>query len=437
MSSSQTHIFFQKQYTYYIRAGFFVCAIFFIAIIIASTLININGAITAKGTVVQIGENKSVQHSKGGPIKQILVDEGDNVSKGDTLIILDSVSIDSKLSRLIEQEFELSLSLDRLNTMISGDNEFIIDAQKYGQKLQDHPEIVETQHSIFLAQRNLFLTTIDELNLRIIGLKDEITALNKQRRTSNQQLAILDETLSELNELYSRQLISKSRITSTERDRVNVLTQLEALKVSILQKQNAYNETTQRIEKTKKEGKEKIWQQIEKNKNDLAKVKAEIPATQDDSTRLEVKAPVSGRVHKLSVNNINEVIKPGEPILEIVPNSGNFLIHAEVKPEDIEQLYFGQRTRIRFDSFNQQSTPELTGQILFISADTISDDKSKDKKHFLVKVSLERTEVEKITEAKVNSGLPVSTMFTTTERSLMNYLLKPLSEQLFSAFREN
>ncbi len=437
MSSSQTHIFFQKQYTYYIRAGFFVCAIFFIAIIIASTLININGAITAKGTVVQIGENKSVQHSKGGPIKQILVDEGDNVSKGDTLIILDSVSIDSKLSRLIEQEFELSLSLDRLNTMISGDNEFIIDAQKYGQKLQDHPEIVETQHSIFLAQRNLFLTTIDELNLRIIGLKDEIIALNKQRRTSNQQLAILDETLSELNELYSRQLISKSRITSTERDRVNVLTQLEALKVSILQKQNAYNETTQRIEKTKKEGKEKIWQQIEKNKNDLAKVKADIPATQDDSTRLEVKAPVSGRVHKLSVNNINEVIKPGEPILEIVPNSGNFLIHAEVKPEDIEQLYFGQRTRIRFDSFNQQSTPELTGQILFISADTISDDKSKDKKHFLVKVSLERTEVEKITEAKVNSGLPVSTMFTTTERSLMNYLLKPLSEQLFSAFREN
>lgn len=437
MSSSQTHIFFQKQYTYYIRAGFFVCAIFFIAIIIASTLININGAITAKGTVVQIGENKSVQHSKGGPIKQILVDEGDNVSKGDTLIILDSVSIDSKLSRLIEQEFELSLSLDRLNTMISGDNEFIIDAQKYGQKLQDHPEIVETQHSIFLAQRNLFLTTIDELNLRIIGLKNEIIALNKQRRTSNQQLAILDETLSELNELYSRQLISKSRITSTERDRVNVLTQLEALKVSILQKQNAYNETTQRIEKTKKEGKEKIWQQIEKNKNDLAKVKADIPATQDDSTRLEVKAPVSGRVHKLSVNNINEVIKPGEPILEIVPNSGNFLIHAEVKPEDIEQLYFGQRTRIRFDSFNQQSTPELTGQILFISADTISDDKSKDKKHFLVKVSLERTEVEKITEAKVNSGLPVSTMFTTTERSLMNYLLKPLSEQLFSAFREN
>lgn len=437
MSSSQTHIFFQKQYTYYIRAGFFVCAIFFIAIIIASTLININGAITAKGTVVQIGENKSVQHSKGGPIKQILVDEGDNVSKGDTLIILDSVSIDSKLSRLIEQEFELSLSLDRLNTMISGDNEFIIDAQKYGQKLQDHPEIVETQHSIFLAQRNLFLTTIDEFNLRIIGLKDEIIALNKQRRTSNQQLAILDETLSELNELYSRQLISKSRITSTERDRVNVLTQLEALKVSILQKQNAYNETTQKIEKTKKEGKEKIWQQIEKNKNDLAKVKAEIPATQDDSTRLEVKAPVSGRVHKLSVNNINEVIKPGEPILEIVPNSGNFLIHAEVKPEDIEQLYFGQRTRIRFDSFNQQSTPELTGQILFISADTISDDKSKDKKHFLVKVSLERTEVEKITEAKVNSGLPVSTMFTTTERSLMNYLLKPLSEQLFSAFREN
>jgi HlyD family secretion protein len=73
---------------------------------------------------------------------------------------------------------------------------------------------------------------------------------------------------------------------------------------------------------------------------------------------------------------------------------------------------------------------------LFIAADSITDDKAKGEKHFLVKVSLEREQLEKI-EANINSGLPVSTMFTTTERSLLNYLTKPLSEQLFSAFREN
>jgi HlyD family secretion protein len=431
-----TNSFFQEQYKRYIKMGYIVCGTFFLAAFFSATLIKISGAITAKGTVVQIGENKAVQHSKGGPIKELLVEEGDVVKKGQTIIVLDSVSIDSKLARLKQQEFELSLTLDRLNTMIRGDKVFTVDGEKYQQELTQYPETAQTEQSVFTAQTNLFLTNIDELDVRLSGLKDEIKAINKQRLTSQQQLSILDESIAELNALYKRQLISKSRITSSERDRVTVLTQLESLKVTELQKKNTFNETTQRIEKITKETKEKIWQQIEKTTEDLAKVQTEIPSIQDDSTRLEIKAPVSGRVHKLIVNNINEIIKAGDAILEIVPSSDNFIIHTQVKPADIEQLYFGQETRIRFDTFNQQSTPEIIGRILFISADSITDDKAKGEKHFLVKVSLEREQLEKV-ETSINSGLPVSTMFTTTERSLLNYLTKPLSEQLFSAFREN
>ena len=435
MPDSQNN-FFQSQYKKYTRMGFAICMIFFLAIFISATLINISGAITATGTVVQIGENKSVQHSKGGPLKEILVEEGDNVNKGDTIIILDSVSLDSKLTLLKQQEFELRLTIDRLTAMEANKEEFIIDREKYADDLNTYPIAVETQLSLFNAQRNLVLTNLDELNVRLTGLQDEIKALTKQRKTSQQQLSILDESINELTALYERQLISKSRLTTLERDRVTVLTQLESLKVSTLQKQNAYNETTQRIEKLNKEHKEKVWKEIEKAKEDLAKIKNEIPSTQDDFKRLEIKAPVSGRVHKLIVNNINEVIKPGEAILEIVPNSGNFIVHAQVKPQDIEQISFGQETRIRFDSFNQQSTPEIIGRVIFIAADSISDETAKDKKHFLVKVSLEPAELAKASITTLNSGLPVSTMFTTTERSLINYLIKPLKDQLFSAFRE-
>jgi HlyD family type I secretion membrane fusion protein len=439
MSANQDHTqpsFFQQQYNYYIKMGFIVCGVFFFAAVFSATLINISGAITAKGTVVQIGENKPVQHSKGGPIKELLIEEGDIVNKGDIIIVLDSVSIDSKLARLKKQEFELSLTLDRLNTMIRGDENFIIDSQKYSEETLRYPGIIDTEQSVFTAQTNLFKTNIEELDVRLVGLKNEMQAIKKQRKTSQRQLSILDESITELEELYKRQLISKSRLTTLERDKVTVLTQLESLKVTELQKLNTFNETTQRIEKLTKETKEKIWQQIEKTTEDLAKVQTEIPTTQDDSTRLDIRAPVSGRVHKLIVNNVNEVIKAGDPILEIVPNSNNFIIHAQVKPADIEQLYFGQETRIRFDTFNQKSTPEIIGHVLFISADSITDDKAKGEKHFLVKVSLEKEQLKKI-ETAINSGLPVSTMFTTTKRSLLNYLTKPLSEQLFSAFREN
>jgi|GEM_PF-4955794 len=430
--------FFRSQYKKYTTLGFIVCGIFISAIVVSSTLIKMSGAITTKGTVVQIGENKSVQHAKGGPIKEILVEEGENVNKGDTLVILDSVSIDSQLSLSKYQEFELQLTIDRLNTMESGQTEFIIDKKKYDEQLTTYPNAVQTQQSLFTAQKNLFNSVMKELNVKLTGLDNEQKALTRQRNTSKRQLSILDESITELTLLYQRQLISKSRVTTTERDRVNVLTQLESLKVTQLQTKNLYNDTLQQIEKLTKENNERIWQEIEKAKEELAKVQSAILSTQDDSTRLEIKAPVSGKVHELAVNNINEVIKPGEPILQIVPNSGNFIVHAQVKPDDIEQLYFNQETRLRFNSFDQQNTPEITGRILFISADSFSDtEKGKGEKYFLVKVSMEPNELKKITNAKISSGLPVVTMFTTTERTLMNFLIKPLSEQLFSAFREN
>jgi multidrug efflux pump subunit AcrA (membrane-fusion protein) len=153
--------FFQQQYDYYIKMGFIVCGVFFFAVLLSATLINISGAITAKGTVVQIGENKPVQHPKGGPIKEILIEEGDIVNKGDTIIVLDSVSIDTKLARLKKQEFELSLTLDRLNTMIAGNKEFIIDTKKYVAEIDKYPTIVDTEKSVFSAQTNLFNTNIE------------------------------------------------------------------------------------------------------------------------------------------------------------------------------------------------------------------------------------------------------------------------------------
>ncbi len=433
---SSNNDFFRAEYKKYTRMGFGICLLFFSIIILAATLININGAVTAKATVVQIGENKSIQHPKGGPVKEILVEDGDNVNKGDTLIVLDSVSVDSQLDLLTQQKFELMVTLDRLNAMSDNSATFNVDKTKYGTIVDEYPAIAATQESVFIAQKNLMVTSLEELTLRAIGLEDEIKAINKQRRTSQQQLAILDESHKELSDLFKRQLISKSRLTQTERDRVNVLTQLESLKVTALQKENAYNETKQRIDKLGTEGKERIWQEIEKSKEELVKIEASILSTKDDFSRLKVTAPVSGRVHELAVNNVNDVIKAGDTILQIVPNSGNFIIHAKVKPEDVEQIYFGQETRIRFDTFDQHKTPEIIGRVLVISADSVAEPGGKGEKHFLVKVSLEPQEIEKIKSAEINSGLPVSTMFTTGKRSLMNYLTKPLTDQLFSAFRE-
>ena len=175
---------------------------------------------------------------------------------------------------------------------------------------------------------------------------------------------------------------------------------------------------------------------VEQTSKQLAETQANIESVKDQFSRLEITAPVSGRIHELAINNINAVVQPGEVILQIVPTGGAMVINSQVTPTDIEQLYVGQETRIRFDAFDAQTTPEIKGKVLLISADSVQDP-TTNMDHYIVQVSLDSEETSRIKTGEIITGLPVTTMFTTNDRTMMNYLIKPLKTQLFSAFREN
>jgi HlyD family secretion protein len=158
-------------------------------------------------------------------------------------------------------------------------------------------------------------------------------------------------------------------------------------------------------------------------------------AAQDLLDRIEIRAPTSGVVHQLSVHTVGGVIRAGESVMEIVPDSDDLQIEAHLQPNEIDQVRTGQRAFVRFSAFNQRVTPQLTGTVTFVSADT-SRDQQTNVPYFTVRVALSDDEIRRLAGLQLVAGMPAEVFMQTGSRTMMNYLLKPIGDQMRRAFVE-
>ena len=423
---------FTQRFEKYNRVGFYTLGFFLLLILLSATLLKISGAVIAPGKVVQTGENKSVQHPAGGAILELLVENGEHVSQGQPLVVLAGSRVQSQFALFSQREFEYRLKLDRLKAQASDAETFTPDPSVYGENLVRHAEVVQTQVDLFTAQRAYLEATQAQVSDRLRGLDVEHGALDTQKQTNQQQLQFINESIEEIQDLFDRQLVSKARLTGLKRERVTVNTQLSALDVQMQQNRNLATAATQQLNTTIRQMKESLWKEIEATEARLAESRSQLVALTDEQERLVITAPATGVVHDLAVRNVNAVVGPRDVIMQIVPATVSPMITAKVRAEDVEQIELGQEVRVRLDSISSQSVPELVGAVAKISADSKADEKTG-KSFFEVSVELPESDGS----AEIFTGLPVSTMFTTNERTLLSYLVRPLSKQMFRAFRED
>jgi HlyD family secretion protein len=140
-------------------------------------------------------------------------------------------------------------------------------------------------------------------------------------------------------------------------------------------------------------------------------------------------------VHQLSAHTIGGVIRAGDPIMEVVPDSDDLQIEARLQPNDIDHVRTGQKTFIRFSAFNQRVTPQLTGVVSYVSADT-SHDQQTNAPYFTVRVALSEDERRRLAGLQLVPGMPAEVFMQTGSRTMMSYLLKPITDQMQRAFVE-
>ena len=405
-------------------------------------------AVVASGSFVATGQNKQVQHLEGGIIRELLVKEGDTVEANQPLVRLDDTVAQSKLRRLVTRRSRLSAAAARLHAEISSSEQIQL-LQAQADEVTTDPEvrsIVQAQQDELTARRRSLGNQEEVLRKEIAGLKESIRGYETQIRANRDRLALFTEELQDKSPLIDLQLIKKSEILALQRSEMGLAGELGDLL-------GRSGDATERIARAEQQIAQLRLAAVEKASEDLRGTEAELDdlreqilAARDVVRRTDVRAPVRGIVVKLNQYTTGGVVAPGGVILELLPINDELVIEARIDPNEITHVKEEQKALVRLTALNQRLTPMNEGKVVYISADTVSDqgmrrtgeqDSAVRRDSFVVRVRLnERDARDKVENFRPTPGMPAEVFIETGQRTFFTYLMRPVIDSFSRAFRE-
>lgn len=395
-----------------------------------------SGAVVAQGSFVVDGNVKKVQHPTGGIVGALNVREGDLVAKDAVLIRLDETVTRANLQVISKQIDEFSARRARLMAERDGKPALHIPADLAARMSETAvEETVQGEITLFEARRTARQGQKSQLGKRMSQLRDEIVGLRAQREGRDRQQALIEEELVGVRGLYTKNLVALTRKNSLEREAANLVGQVGQIMSTIAQTEGKIAETELQVIQVDDALREEVMKDLRETQSRIAELSERRVAAEDQLNRVEIRAPISGYVHQLAVHTIGGVISPAEPAMLIVPQGDALQVEAKVMPQDIDQISVGRPARIKVHAFNQRTTPELAGTVSRIGAD-VSKDTQSGATFYTVRVSLDEGESVRLGSSHVTAGMVADVFLTTEDRSPMDFLLKPLRDQVAKAFRE-
>jgi len=389
----------------------------------------ISGAVVSSGTVVVESNTKQVQHQEGGIVKEIRVQNGDTVKAGDLLIRLDDTVTRANLSVITKQLRELSAQEVRLVAERDG-----LDRIDFGTDVDVGP-IEQGQVALMEARRESVAGRKNQLEEQIRQFDKQIEGLTAQLEAKDVEIKLLDEELSDLSDLLAKNLVSKSRVTGLRRERARLQGEYGEFLSQIARSEQAISERRVQILQIEDSYRAEVLEQLQQVRSEIARLQEQRIGAEDQLTRVDIRAPQTGYVHQLAVHTIDGVIAPGETVMVIVPQEDQLLIETQVRPVDIDQLGTGQQATVRFPSFDQRTTPELKASLLTVSADLIMDERTGTG-YYTARLLIPEEELAKLGGKALIPGMPVEAFMKTQDRTVLSYLVKPVTDQIAHAMRE-
>ncbi|MCZ7889772.1 HlyD family type I secretion periplasmic adaptor subunit [Agrobacterium salinitolerans] len=273
-----------------------------------------------------------------------------------------------------------------------------------------------------------------QLEQRVRQLRDEIAGMEAERAANFREQGMVDEELIRFRSLHERGLMEKSRLSTLERQATDIDGDIGRLMAGIAGVEAKISETALQILQIDEQWSEEVGSDLREMDARIGEYVERRVAAEDQLKRVDILAPQDGVVHQLAVHTVGGVIAPGEQIMMIVPEVDKLVVEAKVAPQDIDQIYYGQATNLRFSAFNQKTTPEITGTVERISADVTVDQRTG-ARYYLVRVATSQEQIKRLGEFHLMPGMPVEAFITTGERSVLSYFLKPLMDQASRSFR--
>lgn len=398
---------------------------------------SLSGAVIAPGQLVVDSSVKKVQHPTGGIVGELRVRDGDHVKAGDILIRLDETQAQSNVAIITKNLDELAARQARDEAEQDDADHVVMTSDLLARA--DDPDVarlIAGERRLFEIRRSGRDGQKAQLNERISQLQEEIRGYLAQEAAKAAQIEWIKKELIGVNELWSKNLVSYTRVTGLEREKSQLDGERGQLVASIAQAKGKIAEIEVQILQVDRDMRTEVGKDLAEIRGKTSELVEKKIAASDQLKRIDIRAPQDGIVHQLAVHTVGGVITAqGEPIMLIVPEADTLSVEAKVHPQDIDQLHLGQIANLRFPAFNQRTTPELTGEVSRISADVVQDQKSG-ANYYTVRITFADTEAARLGAVKLVPGMPVEAFIQTSPRTVLSYLVKPLDDQIRKAFRE-
>jgi HlyD family secretion protein len=401
-----------------------------------ATVVPLSSAIVVPGTLVVKSSVKRIQHETGGIVAQIPVHDGMHVQAGDVVLRLDETQRRAEFKVLIQQLNQVRVGLARLVAERDGLSEPKMPSTIAAQLIDPEVKLLwASEISLFNSRTAALRSAKGLLRSRVGQLQEEISGLEAQVKSKDAQREFISGELAGVETLYQKGLVPVTRKTSLQREAARLDGDRGQALAAIAEVKSKISEAKLQIVRVDQDFRTEVMKNLREAQDKEAELIEKTSAVQDLLKRLDLRAPISGIIQQLSAHTIGGVIAPREVVMEIVPESPDLLIEARLPPQDIDQVRIGQKTYIRFTSFNQRTTPQLGGVVSYVSPD-LSRDQRTDAGYYTVRVTLSGDQRRRLGSLQLVSGMPAEVFMQTGTRTMSSYLLKPISDQLGRIFVE-
>ncbi len=416
--------------------GLAIVGLFFGTLIGWVTLAELSSAAIAPGVVKVSSRLKTIQHLDRGLVEQIFVQDGDEVASNQLLLRLDGTETQSKLELLRWQKYSALALIARLSAERDG-----LSAIEIPQELRSaggeakKEELIRVQQDIFAARLRSVTTKDSIISQRIDQYQSEVKGLEAQLAAINLQLKLFNRELKDMKLLLERKLIPVSKplelehsIARIKGERGNLLAEIARVGQRIAQAR------LESIDLHESMAEEAVVQLREANRQ-LNEAQEKIPALEDMSRRLDVRAPIDGTIVNMQVHTIGGVIGPGDALMEIVPKNDVLVIEAKISPIDIDVVQPGLLANVTLTAHNRRSNKPLQARVLWVSADLLTEPRTG-QSYFLARLELMEPSPSAHEDKPLSPGMLAEVTILTGQNTYLEFLWKPIKRNLSRAFRD-
>jgi len=397
----------------------------------------LSAAVIAQGSFVATGENKIVQHFEGGIIKELLVHEGDLVTAGQTLLLLDETAAHANAQQLQLRLVRLETIWARLNAEANGMDEYQPPPDVLAQL--DNPEIVSilaSQRKNFEAARDKLRNETELMQQNGAALEFRVAGRQSQIISMEQQLGLLREDYQAMVDLQAKGIASLSSVRTISRSVADAEGDIARLRSEVQEAQAQIEKYRREIIQVTDAARQAALDEMQSVEAELDALREQTQQANNVLARTTISAPVAGIIVRMYYHTTGGVIESGKAIFEILPADVPLIVEAKVPRMQIDEVHKGESATVRLTALNQRTTPVLEGNVIYVSADTIADNTSMNRDIYLARVSISPEQLARVEGFTPTPGMPVEVLVQTRARTFLEYLVKPVADSMSRAFRE-